>query len=399
MRIETLALAALMAACSGKTEDSPLADAAGDGGTDTPSETPSATCSKPVAGDAPFAVTLTGSGSGDGGTVTGSVNAYFPNGRVAGKEVVISFATVAAPHFAVARGVLDASLSASMLRVFDPDCGDAVAGTLVGPSGGLDADVGVNRSGPGSDAIVIDHAHALLCPTGTPPAAEFSAAPAMILPTEGFSISGNTPIDRSSLATIATTPAHPIGAEEVATGFYVSPKRAFPPFAPTTIDLSGVRDVMGRSLGFGTVKVLTLTADVVDPTFAAPPPDGAMLGSALATSGGSIRTSPTTGSNLSALIALGTAKPSKKLRLRQRLDCKGSTYGGTTSVALVSEAGAVVDVVVKCLDAPADTNIELPTEGRWALAITSTTYALRPCMYPGGYVDNAPYELDEFAFE
>jgi hypothetical protein len=243
----------------------------------------------------------------------------------------------------------------------------------------------------------MDHARALLCPAGTPPASEFSAAPAMILPIQSFTISGNTPIDRASLATITTTPLHPIGADEVATGFRVSPKRAFPPYAATAIDLSGVRDVMGRSLGYGKVDVLHLTADVVDPTFAASPPAGATLGS-VTVSGGLLRAVPTSGADLSVLIGLGAAKPTKKLRLRQRLDCK-AMYPGTTTVALVSEAGAVVDLVVKCQDAPIDMLVDLPTEGRWALAITATPYKSRPCTLPGGLTDNPAYELDEIAFE
>lgn len=355
-------------------------------------------CPTPIEGSQPFSMILTADGkSADGGSVGASVEAYFPKGRVAGAEVVLAFRQTAAEWRFVARGVLDEKLGSSLLEVYDGYCGNKVQGSFVGPSDGLEGEVYTNGSGPSSDVLNVRQANLMLCaaPGQATPTPQFTASSTELLASEILTVTGNVPLDRASLA-IGSSPTRTLVTTEEGTKLSVGMKDSFPPYEDTKLDLSGVRDVMGRSLGLGTITVRGLTATLVERGFDAAPPAGAILGSEWSIAGSVLRVRSSTGGAYSALVGLGDPGARRLLHVRHRIDCDANPW--TTRVRAISEAGTVVIVKAECSKLPLDATVTLPSGGRWALAIDGVVQPAQPCSYPARY-SPGPYELADFAFE
>lgn len=361
-------------------------------------------CTTPVSGTAPFATVLSGTAlSGDGGTVTVSVEAYFPKGRVAGGEVIVALPQMGVPNVrAISRGVFDASLRSTTLDVFARWCGGGIKGVLREPADGLVGHGSMNISGPGTDVVATTEADMMLCPVASPalPTPTFKATTEM-LSTGVLEVTGNVPLDAASLTALTSTPTHPLTTSEDGTAFKTTVKMG--PFESASIDLSGLKDVMGRSLGLSSVAVRGLSAVLTDTTFATTPPAGSVVGAGDTTwsvAGGVLRVSSSAGAPFSAFVGLGDAGTHRTLRVKHRVDCTGFAGStSTTTVRAVSETGTAVAVAVECKTSPTEVKVTLPTGGRWALEAAATVYSALPCNYPSSSGPTRPYELDEFAFE
>jgi hypothetical protein len=379
-------------------------DAGGDASTDTPDV---ATCSTPIAGSAPFGVHLEGERAGaDARVIQGAVDVYFPHGRVAGAEVVFVVAGGFGPefHHYLARTTLDATLSARF-SITTGTCPDSVVGTLVGPTGGIVADVSEDLSAP-SDGVVLETARVTLCPSGALPAPHFTGpSGSTIGPLEGFTIEGNVPLDVESLAAVHAVPLRGLRVvEALFARVSVDPAGTFPPFERTVIEFGGLRDVLGRALDLPSSSIATrfLTTSIVDRSFSTAPPAGAVQGGSATTSGGVLRLGEN-GSGASALLGLGDRGAATHLRLRRRAICGADTNGRAPLLTLIGEDGAIAHPTVACGDAPVDTVVKLGSAARWALAVADD-YQLPwpPCWYgppPPDTRKPPAYELDELAFE
>lgn len=355
-------------------------------------------CTTPVDGSTPFSVTLNGTGMADGGVVSGYAEIYFPEGRAAGRPVIMAVPRYFPPATrAIARGVLDSTLSAT-LTAKDPDCMGGVSGTLVGPADGMDAVVSNNKTAP-SDAVDIVSAPAALCPMGTPSAPAFSVGGVTPLPTQTVHVDGNVPLDTSTFSTIFSTPSRPLDVQEDGTRISIKGKNAFDPFTELTVDLSGVRDVLGRPIGALTFKTQALSASLTDGTFATAPSSGAYFGD-VSVSAGVLRATAATYPGIPLILVLGIGSQGSKtsVHLQHRFEC---SFGGLgdARVSLVSESGDVVDVMTDCTTAIVDKVVTIPaSRGRWAVVAVRHAYESRPCWGATGGGPTA-YLLDAVAFE
>lgn len=326
---------------------------------------------------------------------------YFPGGRVAGGEVVLSYRNYLG-GWSAAYGVLDATLSATGLNVGDPFCASGFEGKLVGPADGL---VGIarNNSSAPSDAITMNYGPVKLCPAGSVPAQTVDPVGALVSPLEALTVRSTRPFARGSLDAVkASTSAGSVTLNVAAAhpGVVVTPKAgSFSLFAPTTIDLSGLRDVLGGPLGLSTVKTVVPTEVVLDRTFATAPSENARVGSAITVAAGVLRVGAGTGTAPQALaLALGAEAGKTKLRLRHRVLC--STFPvGSWDVTLVAPDATSSLLRLACSAGGVEDVVPLPGSGPWVLVARRVSPAAMPCWYTGGLPDNSSYELDEVTFE
>lgn len=217
---------------------------------------------------------------------------------------------------------------------------------------------------------------------------------ASLFPTAALS-AGAVPADPASLAAVRATPAWDLTVGPTATGFFVAPKTAFAPFREIALDLSAARDVMGVPYGLSVTKTLALTAVVADPTFGAPLPTGAFLGTPPVSGAGRLRIpAPPSAGDYDTLVGLGDAGAARTVRLRHRLVC--DVPGGAT-VRLISERGELVPLTPKCGADPIDEVATLPSGGRWALHARAQ-HVRTGCHTDSAYAP-AAYELSALAFE
>lgn len=356
-------------------------ESAGDGGVGL------ATCKTPIEGSAPFSTVLHGNIPSETGTRGTSLEVYFPNGRIAGSDVIFAWDTT--DGRVLRRERLDATLSAAF-SFSDLSCGDQITGTLVGPSGGVDATLKVNVSGLANDNVHLETGRTVLCPVG-PTSAPVGAAPSEVLPLEQLIVQTNVPLDVTSFSTITATPTRSLNVSQLGTSFVVAP--ALAPFTKATIDFGDVRDILGRRIALKPTRLGALSEVLTDPTLSSPPPAGTVLGSYSIDAGVLYVDS----SSRRFLLGLGTATTAKKVRLRHRMNCTSGTT--TPSISLVSESGLQIGVKVDCASTLVESTIALPADGRWALSAVTSVSRSRPCNYPSPRTTYATYELDDVLFE
>jgi hypothetical protein len=395
-RVRTTALCLLLLACSSKvTSDAPASSSSETPPTETVSG--AAACA-PISGDKPFGVRLSGSGPAAdyggkaAGTAFATVDLYFPRGRVPGGEVVLAIGTYGG-GWKAARGTLDGTLSARGLEVRDPHCGDGITGDLVGPTGGIAAIATNNRSAP-SDALDLVKGSVVMCAAGAVPEQKFMSMPAAtILPHQTIELRAARPL----MGTASATPSTDIVVEDIVGGVAIHRKMGWYSLStPTTIDLSGLRDVLGAPLGLTSARTIVPTAVATDLTFATPYPEGAALGSATVVSGMLVTGGD---SEWSYLLAIGDGGGKKKLRMKHRLVC-GTSSTGYASVAIVSSDGVATPVVAKCSGELLEDVVEVNGAPPYYLSAAQRTYRTPPCNYGSfGPAPGVGYEVDELAFE
>jgi len=385
-------------ACRGSTSDSP---ASGDAKSAT--ETAAAACA-PISGTTPFGVHLGGSGvatdSRDdaGSKVHASVDVYFPNGRVSGGEVLVVRRKYDGSS-TVVRATLDSTLSARELTVFDSDCRDGITGDLIGPSGGISAVATNNLTAP-SDALKTISGPVVLCATGDVPAQKIEyPPPAKTTPLDQITVGGTRPFASSSFAAVSAKTASGLVALKVTAfepGVLIASATSFSWYTPTTIDLSGLRDVLGAPLGLSSIEVEVPTAIVSDLGFATELAAGSSVGDRPVVNEGKLVVGGVAG--WKTAIAIGSVAGKTKLRLRHRLDCE-PMESPIFSGGVLSSDGKSISVLPKCGATPIDETIALPGVGPYVLIVGSPTYRSRPCNYPSRGGSPAIYEADELAFE
>ncbi len=235
---------------------------------------------------------------------------------------------------------------------------------------------------------------ALLCPTGATPAPRFFAS-GSLLPGQPITVTGNVPLDVASVAAATTRPPRKLTIQASGLSFTIAGS-GLTPWAATTIDLSGVRDVLGRTIGVDPLTTLVLTASLADGTFTMPPPPGAMLGAEPTIDGGFLRVGNR--DSYDFILGIGATKGSRRLRLRHRFVCSASDYP-KLQLDLVSETGTLVSLPTECGSKAVDAHVDLPAAERWALVVSGRRQDAIPGTFPGTAFPTAPYELDEVAFE
>ncbi|MET0591249.1 MAG: hypothetical protein ABW133_01020, partial [Polyangiaceae bacterium] len=238
-------------------------------------------CGAALAGTTPFAAAMFANVSYplmDGGTLVAPVNAqlYFPAGRVPGAAVVLAGGNVgpAAWGGTVARGTLDSAGNASGLSVSDT-CGNGISGGALS-NAGLTGTARQNLDPfMSSDGLVIVEAPARLCPNGAVPNAAVTSSPSLIWPTGRIAIAFTTPVDlatRSSITINGSNRALVVSGGETQPGLTIMPQSgAFVP-GELTLDISGLRDVIGRAYAQSVVlQVQKPMTAIVDRTLTTPP--------------------------------------------------------------------------------------------------------------------------------
>ena len=383
-----------------------------------------APCSTPLAGTAPFAAHLKGSGTlynspSQPHQVSLELDIYFPSGRVAGAPVLLAMPVqYAVPALQVGpQSVLAADLSAIGLTV-EGGLGVRVTGTLLPPDDGLLAAVEENISF-GTD-VAEDAAGVLkLCPTGAAPTPGLMMRAlnggALLAPNSTVLLNTATPLDATALANIklyagdAEVPISVrVGTALESSPLLLSADAAFPPETPLRLDTTTVTDILGRPvLTSGSLSPLTTTAVVSDLTFATAPTGAvATTGYSQVTDGELVLASPLASSGrFNALLALGSVAPARQARLRIGVVCTLGMGGGTitepsalvTRASLVGAAGDSVAVPLAC-GSPQDVTVPLPAStGNIWLSVVSEPPAQHPQFLP--YPLSNSVQIDEIAFE
>ncbi len=189
----------------------------------------------------------------------------------------------------------------------------------------------------------------------------------------------------------------PLDVREADPGASVSAQLSM--FESTTIDLSGLRDVLGGPLGLGAISVKVPTSVVTDLGFATPLPAGSSIGSTPSVAGGLLRVATQLGqaSGWSFAMAIGASSGKTRLRARHRLAC-GSAPSIAVDVRIVSAEGGFVVIKPACVASPVDETVTLVGAGPYVLVAIAPRFERVPCNYPFGG-PSASYELDELAFE
>lgn len=332
----------------------------------------------PLTGSGPFAVRMAGTGtlmmnagrpSAQARELTFSVDLFFPQGRTAGAQV---FASRAARGLHVTSAVIAADGSAGPLRMAADEqiYGFSLDGVLEPAPGGVLADVGLETGF--NDVLQFYKGRLELCGSGEPPAPALAVQAQRWSPLAQIRIVPTTPLDPGTLATIRATAGGADTAVRVEfegrDHVLVSPVTAFPPDLQVTLDLTGVRDVLGRTAGSAVSFDAPPSAEVADLTFANPLPAGsAVVGptsSALVANGLlDVRLEYWSG----ATIALGTRTGSTAV-IRHKVDC-GNFTAPQHRVAIFAADGTFAELPLTCGADFVDARLTVPATGRRWLAI------------------------------
>jgi len=363
----------------------------------------------PISGTTPFAVNVAGTvvydapGYPDG--TTGAI-LLFPKGRVAGAPVHLVRGLWPVTGFAIGSGVLDSSLSASPLDAFDPYCGNSIQSTLVGPSDGLVAKVTTNFDTTGSDALKLQTGHAKLCATSpfvTTPTAPSISSP---WPLGTMTLVSDLPIDpatATSTKVIAAGATVPIKTTMSNGRLLVSAVTAFPPSAKTLeLDLSGVRDLLGRavpkpapvSIWVPSGAVVARTFDVV-PSYDAYATSGPSF--TLTSDGSAVSFKTLSGYDYALLLGLGSEPGAKTIRFRHRFDCPTGTEA-PKRILVIGSDGSIQPLAIGCSTTFIDEKVSLPGPQPSYLFIETSTAKPTPCSYPFGGPRFGSYVIDDLAF-
>ena len=380
-----------------------------DSGGDTAPDGAAAAACDPISGTGPFAVRLTGSGVAtddagspypSGSMVTGTLDLYFPKGRVAGEELVAVRTGPAGPK--VMRTVLDSTLSARGLALYDPACGSGVSGDLIGPTGGMVGVATINLGEPWSDVLDLRHGYVTMCRLGEVPKQELTLASGGLPPLDPVALRAARPFASYSASAItAKTATGPVGIKLLTgeTGVLITPTApTFPLSEATTIDFSTLRDVLGGPLSFTSIRINATTSTVTDLTFSTLLPEGSFIGTTPTVSSGVLRlggsVSPT---NFSTALAIGGVPGKTSVRLRHRMACSSGVLPLTLEI--VSFAGKRVSASPKCSATLDDEKLTLPGDGAYLLVAQTRTGPRYPCNYGSSAPSFGAYELDEITFE
>lgn len=360
----------------------------------SPAPTSPRRCQTPLSGTEPFASRLTGVATftADGGEVVKredvSRDVYFPNGRTSGGRLI--FSRPSGDYALALATTLDSELHATVPNFSVGESGwpstfngqsantsamISLSGQVVGPDDGLDATL-VATILSGDVLLGTAQAKVMLCPSdevigpGT-----LRSASNRPFPLSVFSWAGNVPLDPE------TVPAHPVLVDGVPlagdvgvtwTGLSFRPIQHLPPGVTPTVDLAGLRDVLGRPLTLLTElsPALATTAAVTDLTFETPPPVGATAttGAPVVVDGGTL-TIDGKGAEYEALIALGDAGTASHATILLSASCGsiGTTPG--MSAALVAADGRLTAIPLRCDDFPAEVVVPIPSPGPLWLAV------------------------------
>ncbi len=324
-----------------------------------------------------------------------SVDLFFPQGRTAGAQV---FASRKAFGLQVTSAVIAADGSAGPLRMGASEqvVGFQIDGVLEPAPGGVLAQVGVETGF--NDVSEFYQGRMELCGSGEPPAPTLAVQPQRWSPLSQIRIVPTTPLDPATLATIRATAGGTESAVRVdfedSDQVLVSPVTAFPPDLQVTLDLTGVRDVMGRSTGGSAVTFdAPPSAEVVDLTFAAPLPPGSAVtggGAVVATANGLLELRLDFWSG--ATIALG-ARTGTTAVIRYKVVCTNLTVP-LQRVAIVAVDGSFAELPLSCGGDFVEARLPVPAAGRRWLAI-----ALQH-LWPGApRPDLGEVIIDEIRFE
>ena len=395
-----------------------------------------APCSTPLAGTAPFAAHLKGSGTlytaassyspSQPHQVSLELDIYFPSGRVAGAPVLLAMPVdYADPALQVGgQSLLAADLSATGLTV-QGGLGVSVTGTLLPPDDGLSATVGEDLA-MGTDIADQVSGALKLCPTGSPPTPGLAVASrndfavlrgtgtpvstSLVAPTSHVLLKTATPIDAAALAKIrlfagdveapVTVAVH---SEFGSSPILLGADAAFPPLKPLRLDTTAVTDILGRPVPpSGSLQPLAPPGAVSDLTFATAPTGAlATTGTSQVTNGMLVLGHVGYGGGFDALLALGSVAPATQARLRIGVDCQAA--GGSRPSELVARADLVgtagdsVTVPLAC-GPPQDVTVSLPpSTGNIWLSVVSEPTPQHPQF--SAYSPYNEVQIDEIAFE
>ncbi len=281
------------------------------------------------AGASPFAARVRGAAMAfrDAGvgsvTLTEALDLYLPMGRAAGAPVVFAFESGWPQRRLVTlQGAFDASLSAGGVTFVGVYTSDVSFGLrLDGPSGGVVMNITRNLSIT-TDVSDYVSARVTLCPAGDAPAATLAyvadAAPSLdlrLLPSSPIAAG----VDGVRMtAGGAAVPATVTADDGV---LVVTPTAPWPVNAEVALDLSSLRDVMGRP--YTTSNALTTlrtTAELTDATFDTAPPAGAVASSTANVAAGSLSFAMAR-ARQRALVSLGALAGATRVALRYRYPC------------------------------------------------------------------------------
>ncbi|MCC6998547.1 MAG: hypothetical protein IT370_28310 [Deltaproteobacteria bacterium] len=274
--------------------------------------------------------------------------------------------------------------------------GFSIDGVLEPAPGGVIADVGVETGF--NDVSEFYQGRMELCGAGEPPAPALTVDTQRWSPLAQIRLVPTTPLDPGTLATIRATAGGADTAVRVEfegmDHVLVSPVTAFPPDQQVTLDLTGVRDVLGRTPGTAVTLDAPPSAEVVDLTFSNPLPAGsAVVGlgasSVLVASGLlEVRLDYWSG----ATIALGTRVGTSAV-VRHKVDC-GNFGVPVQRVAIVAADGSFVELPLTCGADLVDARLTVPASGRrWLVVALQQHWFGAPRANPGKIT------IDEIRFE
>ncbi len=388
---------------------SPTADVGDSGWTDADTSTPtdaSAPPCAPITGTTPFGAHLEGTGPitdaggwiDASGTVSAAVDLYFPSGRVPGGEVV-AVGWKFGGGSVISYGVLDSTLSARGLRVVDPNCSGGVVGDLVGPADGIEGLATNNTSAP-SDALMLVTGPVKMCAVGAVPEQRIDPPlPATLSPLAALTIRGSRPFARTSFASVsASTMEGPVPLTVTAADPGADIALSLSLFATTTIDISGLRDVLGGPLGLSTTRTIVPTAVLADLSFASAPSENAYVGGPISVASGVARIGNSYPGDAAIAIAIGSPAGKTSVRLRHRIECSPPSVTAGWSVSVIAADATSVVLRPACGSSFTEQTITLAGTGPYIIYASRERSYSRPCSYPSWAPYNV-YELDQISFE
>ena len=359
--------------------------------TDAAIDRPPTTCT--VTSGVPVAYHLSGEGpllrdaGGAAGTYRSQLDLYLPQGRVAGAPVILAFGTYWPRNaLTIVEGRFAADLSVAGLAWTSSYGGTlSFRGGMAAPSGGLalhfDGYLNV-----GTDVLDPAEASATLCPVGEAPAPVLRSDH-VISPRGVVDLVPSAPIagDPSAVRLLVGGAAVPVDVTQHDGVLTLTARSWLAPGTAVTVDLGGLRDVMGRAFTLdGAVSSLVTTSVVTDRGFDAAPPDGAVASdTSVTTMTSALRATMSPSGPYRMLIALGALGTATRLRGDATLYCPEQTTAWLvgadgTHIALPWETvGDAGNFYARTFQGA------LSGAGPWWLLVESNATRSRPGWLPG----------------
>lgn len=341
-----------------------------------------------IDGGGPLAVTLRGSVNAgrDAGvgsvTLTETLDLYLPMGRVAGAPVVYAFeSSWPFRRLETLEGTLDDTLGNGGLEFMGYRGGEVTFTVrLVGPDRGALMDITRNLNFS-TDVPDFVSARVALCPDGAPaPTLHFvtEAAPSLTLelvPTAPIAAG----LDGVTMtAGGAAVPASVAFTNGVLT---VSPTAPWPVNAEVALDVSSLRDPLGRAFSLSDAPTtLRTTTTLTDLNFDAPPPEGAVA-PPRAVSEGRMAFSFAR-MRARTLVSLGDLGPAARVALRYQYAC-GAAGGVTARLVAADGRWSGFTLATPSADnilprGPAESVADVPASGPLWLVVEQDQQPSRP---------------------